>query len=246
MKLTILTVTYNCDNSLPETLASIKGVSDVIEHIFVDGKSSDKTLKIINDYCSSSQLSTKIVSESDKGIYDALNKGTRLAKGEYILVLHAGDQLLLSITEVLNLIESDFDIMAFSGQFVKKDLTISEWERDNFRLTLNNPAIRHPTLIISKKLLMQFDGYDLQYKISADFDFICRVIKYGNPVIINRKEVLLKMEEFGFSGSQRHFLKKKLEHYKIAKLIDNKFERYTFQLRLVKQVIFTWISFAIK
>ena len=88
MKISIITVTYNSANTIKDTLESIKNqdYSD-IEHIIIDGGSKDRTLEIINQYAHVS----KVISESDKGIYDAMNKGLKLATGEVIGILNSDD-----------------------------------------------------------------------------------------------------------------------------------------------------------
>jgi len=240
--LTLLTVTYNCEDSLNKTLSSVKSDSPLVEHLFIDGKSNDSTLDIINNYCSHQRIQTSLISENDKGIYDALNKGSLLAQGEYILVLHSGDEIILPIDEILEALNDKADIYAFGGKFIDNKGVIVPWLRKNFPLTMINPAIRHPTLIISSDLLRTNGGYDLSYKISADYDFICRVLKKNSCKILVIEKPLLLMEEFGFSGSRQRFILKKKEHLRISQHIENIGLRLKFKLKIILQMMTGYIS----
>ena len=89
MKLSLITITYNCEKTICKCLDSVLNQSyKNIEYIVVDGASSDKTIKLISSY---SKIIDKFISEPDEGIYDAINKGIRMATGEVIGLLHADD-----------------------------------------------------------------------------------------------------------------------------------------------------------
>ena len=96
MKLSIITITYNCQNTVARCLDSMaKQTYDNIEYIIVDGGSTDGTLKVIESY---SKIIDQFISEPDEGIYDALNKGLRIATGEVIGFLHADDVFASNMT----------------------------------------------------------------------------------------------------------------------------------------------------
>ena len=91
IKVSILTVSYNADSTIEQTLLSVcNQIYSDIEYIIVDGKSTDNTLSIINKYMDKISI---VVSEPDKGIYDAINKGLALASGDFLLVLGSDDCL---------------------------------------------------------------------------------------------------------------------------------------------------------
>ena len=89
MKISIITVTYNCQNTISKTIESVIGQTyKNFEYIVIDGNSNDNTNNIINNY---KERITYYISENDHGIYDAINKGIEIAKGEFIIILHSGD-----------------------------------------------------------------------------------------------------------------------------------------------------------
>lgn len=124
--LTIVTITYNAERFLGRTLESVKkalkGVNDtsVFEYLIIDGNSKDSTLAIANQYQS---FITHIVSEPDKGLYDAMNKGQALATGKYIWFLNAGDEIydIHVLSRLLPLLETNADVYYSDAMFVKDD-----------------------------------------------------------------------------------------------------------------------------
>ena len=96
-KLSIITITYQAEAYIERTLKSVfeQGCAEQIDYVVVDGASKDRTVEIIE--ANKSQIQS-FISEKDKGIYDAMNKGMKLAKGEYILFLNAGDTFASATT----------------------------------------------------------------------------------------------------------------------------------------------------
>ncbi len=242
-KLSIVTTTYNCKNKLSDSLASVvcKSNSDEIEHIFIDSISSDGTLDVINNYCSNANYDTKIISEKDRGIYDGLNKGTRESIGNFILVLHAGDLLTIDIDQVLNDIKSrqEFDFIAYSGVF-NHGSTRKIWSRINYPLSIYNPALLHPCILIKRHILNYYKGYDLSFKVSADYHLLSKYFldKEKNFKISVVDKPLLEMESFGFSGTKSNFWTKKKEHLKIVKPAKFNLNKIRFYIRILKQILY--------
>lgn len=242
-KLSIVSTTYNCKNKLTKSLASIvcKSSSDEIEHIFIDSISSDGTLDIITNYCSKVNYDTKIISEKDKGIYDGLNKGTRESTGTFILVLHAGDLLTIDIDQVLQDIKGrqGFDFIAYSGIF-NYGSTRNKWSRINYPLSLYNPALLHPCILIKRNILDYYKGYDLSFKVSADYHLLSKYFldKKKNFKISVVDKPLLEMESFGFSGTRSNFWTKKKEHLKIIKPAKFNLNKIRFYFRIIKQILY--------
>lgn len=126
--LTIVTITYNAEKYLERTLKSIQSAlfnttnSSEIEYLIIDGNSQDTTLKIAKEY---SQIITKIVSEPDSGLYDAMNKGLALATGKYVWFMNAGDEIF-DKNVVSNLIlsfETNADVYYSDAMLVREDST---------------------------------------------------------------------------------------------------------------------------
>ena len=126
MKISIITIAFNAEATLANTLNSVFTQSyKNIEHIIIDGKSNDKTLKICNDFPHIS----KIISESDKGVYDAFNKGLRLATGEIVGFLNSDDVFYNenSVQEIVNAFLSN------EADIVYGDLNYINGEKKNYK-----------------------------------------------------------------------------------------------------------------
>jgi glycosyltransferase involved in cell wall biosynthesis len=122
----IITITYNAEKFLGRTLKSVQravinpDISSEIEYLIIDGGSKDKTLTIAHEY---SELISKVVSEPDNGLYDAMNKGLKLATGEYVWFLNAGDEIYDSnvIARLIAEMQNDADVYYSDAMFVKED-----------------------------------------------------------------------------------------------------------------------------
>lgn len=241
-KLSIVTTTYNCREKLIASLDSVvcKSNLEQIEHVFIDSLSSDGTLDVIKNYCSNALYDTKVISEKDKGIYDGLNKGTRESMGDFILLLHAGDLLKINIDSVIQDINLNrhSDFIAYSGIF-NDGVNITKWSRIDYPISIYNPALRHSCILIKRNILNYLNGYDLSFKVSADYHLLSKYFLDDNKrkkVAIVDKE-LLEMETFGFSGSASNFFTKKKEHLQIIKPVKFSKAKLKFYIRLIKQII---------
>jgi len=208
--ISIITVTFNCEELIQKTMESVKAVKRELidlQHIIIDGKSTDNTIDLIKQY-----QFDYLVSEKDEGIYDAINKGIeQVDDTNYIAILHAGDTLCVDgFKQFLNVVKGSApDLLAFSlseqGCLIK---------RSDYRLSLLSPAVKHPGLVISKGLHNELGFYDIGYQISADYDFVCKVLN-SKKSIYYCNDVLIDQAPYGFSGDQKRFIEKKLEHLSI-------------------------------
>ncbi|MCU4165831.1 glycosyltransferase family 2 protein [Carboxylicivirga caseinilyticus] len=186
MQISIITVTYNSASTLETTINSIREQSAInnIEYIIVDGNSSDNTIEIIKE---NKDIISQWISEPDTGIYDAMNKGLKMASGDWIGYLHADDVLASKtiIEEIITAISTN-NINALYGNlnYVQENdihKTVRHWKSQTFKPQLLKrgwmPA--HPTLYISKELFLKTGGFNTNYKIAADYDFILRL--FSNP-----------------------------------------------------------------
>lgn len=158
-KLSIITVTYNCLADFKTTAESIRQQEDPrIEWIVVDGGSKDGTKEAIEQ----NPLVSKWVSESDKGIYDAMNKGLRMATGEGIIFMNAGDAFVGKMTE---------KVTRAPGF-----LPVETMRLGRFRTRLKVKSVRQGLPYCHQGIVFENKGleYDLQYKIAADYDFYIR------------------------------------------------------------------------
>ena len=180
----IITVTYNAGKVLEDTIQSV--ISQTyrnVEYIIVDGSSKDNTLEIIGKY---SKHISKMVSEPDKGLYDAMNKGIRMATGDYLCFLNAGDKFhaketLQRIAETLkdkdlpDVIYGETAIVDEGGNFLHMR-RLSTPERLNWKSFKQGMLVCHQAFLAKRELALKHP-YDMQYRFSADFDWCIRIMK---------------------------------------------------------------------
>lgn len=215
IKISIVTATRNCANTLPECLASVSRQSYTNrEHIIIDGASTDETIDVIKK--NMGQIAV-FKSERDKGIYDALNKGVQLATGDVVGFLHADD--LYSSDETLSKIAYAFEdpsICAVYGdlEYVsQKDVSkvVRRWRSKPFN-TRNldfgwMPA--HPTLYVRKNWYSIIGGFDANYRISADYLSVLKLFSKPNFKSSYIPDVLIKMRLGGASNKSIQAIFKK-------------------------------------
>lgn len=204
----IITVTYHAESVLEETILSV--VSQTyhnIEYIIVDGASKDRTLSIVNKYRDKIQA---VVSEPDKGLYDAMNKGLKMAKGEYVCFLNAGDTFheddtLQLIVHQLNKSNVLPDVIYGETALVDAQRHFVRMRRLQIPDTLNWKSFRQGMLVchqafIAKRALAE--TYDLNYRFSADFDWCIRVMKKAS-LLHNTRLTLIDYLDEGMTTKNR-------------------------------------------
>lgn len=220
MKISIITACYNADATIERTIKSVLNQSyKNIEYIIVDGGSRDKTLEIIERY---SHGISNMVSEPDKGIYDALNKGITLATGDFIGFLHADDAFASSqIIEKITQFATNSDAVYGDLQYVSEnDKVIRHWESGLFSLKALKRGWMppHPTLYIKRELYNQIGHFNLEYKIASDYDLMLRLLSVPNLKVAYLPEVVVLMRVGGASNkSLSNIIKKSKEDYKAIK-----------------------------
>ena len=186
MLITIVTVTYNAEGTLERTLKSVEmQTHGNVEHIIMDGASKDGTLAIAQAYKErNDDRDIRIVSEPDKGLYDAMNKAIAIANGEYICFLNAGDKLhnpqtLEYIVHIAQhnpdagVIYGDTDIVDDNGMKLR-ERRLSPPKRLNWRSFKNGMLVCHQAFYAKRSIV---PAYDLSYRFSADFDWCVRIMK---------------------------------------------------------------------
>ena len=175
--ISIITIAKNEEKSIERTILSVINQSAIneIEYIVIDGKSSDNTLEIIKKY---KDKISKIISEPDFGIYNAMNKGIKAANGDYILFLNAGDVLFCNktIEKILPKLNCD---LVFGDILIRdkngKNSTIEYDFIDDFELFYK--SLPHPCTFIKKECFLKLDLYDETKKIMSDWQWF---LKYFN------------------------------------------------------------------
>jgi glycosyltransferase involved in cell wall biosynthesis len=204
--ISIITATMNCDKTLESCLVSVAQQDyQYREHVIVDGASTDKTIDIINQYID--QIAT-FKCERDKGIYDALNKGINLASGEVVGFLNSDD--LFASPYVLSKIAKAFEdplVCAVYGDLIyvnQQDTSkaIRHWRGKPFNLSYLDwgwmPA--HPTLYVRKDWYSKIGGFDISYKISADYLSTLKLFSRPEFKTAYIPEVLVNMRMGGASN----------------------------------------------
>lgn len=191
-KYTIITVTYNNAQGLRKTLESIKRLRyRAFELIIVDGKSKDDTEKVVKEY---EEVVTKFVSEKDKGIYDAMNKGLALATGDYIVFMNAGDMFASEDTlDVVNRLDGELILgSALYGSDVRilpKRMTLYD---------VISIGINHQSVYYRTDLLREYP-FDMAYPIIADMKTVVEPMAKRCIVPVCTEEVLSVCEGGGLS-----------------------------------------------
>lgn len=182
-KFSIITVTYNAADTIEDTIQSvISQTYHHVEYIIIDGASKDNTLNIVDRY---REHITCLVSEPDRGLYDAMNKGMQLATGDYLCFLNAGDsfheddtlQLMvhsLRNTEKLpDVLYGETELVDSEGHFVRMR-RLSAPETLNWKSFRQGMLVCHQAFFARRELT---EPYDLHYRFSADFDWCIRIMK---------------------------------------------------------------------
>lgn len=205
MKISIITVAFNSSLTIQDTFDSIRSQDyEDIEYIVIDGNSSDNSVEIIK---SNEDIIHKWISEKDKGIYDAMNKGISLATGDVIGILNSDDVYFepKSISLVMKeFINKEIDIVYGNINYVSKDLNriIRKWrsskfKKGSFKYGWHPP---HPSFFVKKKFYNKYGNYDLNLSVAADFDVMLRFLEKneGKYKFIDR--VITKMRIGGESN----------------------------------------------
>jgi len=206
MKFSIITVCLNSDRTILYTLNSILSQTyKNIEHILIDGGSTDKTLQIIKKYPFKNK---KIFLTDKKGIYSSINEGIKIARGEYISLLHSDDiyQNNYILEEVSKIIKKNKKYKVFLGNSIYFRKNFSEISRyypaTDFKLEDLNFGIipPHTASFIHKNIYRKFGNYKANYLIASDFDFFLRIFFIHKVKFFKINKVIVRMKAGGISG----------------------------------------------
>lgn len=195
--ITIVTVCYNDREGLAKTAASVEGQTfRDLEHLVVDGASTDGTADLLDDLA---RPWRRIISEPDKGLYDAMNKAVAAASGDYIQFLNAGDVYASpgSLADAAPLMDGDAGLISLATRNERNERSAPLGDG---RAERYDSYGRHEAMIFATHL-HRAAPYDLRYKIKADRDAILRMLRAGAKVV-NDDQVFLTIESIGASSTQ--------------------------------------------
>jgi glycosyltransferase involved in cell wall biosynthesis len=199
-KITVVTVTYNAEQTLERTLQSVASQTyPHVEHLIVDGLSSDGTLSLIQEYAEDNSVcdtphEIQFIREPDRGLYDAMNKAIDNANGDYLVFLNAGDKFhsddtLEKIVETVSSVHGnefdeetwpavlygETDIVNDNGEFLRHR-RLQAPEVLTWRSFLSGMLVCHQSFYVRTDMARQFH-YNLRYRFSGDFDWCIRIMK---------------------------------------------------------------------
>lgn len=232
MKISIITLTYNSINTIEKTIKSIKSQTyKNIEKIWIDNKSTDGTLEFLRKHHDNKTI---LISEKDKGIVDAFNKGAKIATGEVIGFLHSDDEFYNKNTikniaqkfksSKINLVYGNLNYITKNNKIIRKwyaDNTTNEKIINNQNTILTKLKLGwmppHPTVYIKKKFFKRVGYYNKKYSISFDYDHLIRIFLNNKLKCCYIPKVLINMSTGGNSNKLKNIINKMVEDYKIIK-----------------------------
>lgn len=226
IKISIITATYNSSKYIKDNLKSLATQTySNIEHIIVDGLSSDGTIDILKN---SNFNMNNVISEKDKGIYHALNKGIIASTGDIVGILHSDD--IFEDNEVLSLVAGIFlddSVQAVYGNLKYINITntkiIRNWKSNEFiKSNLQNGWMPpHPTLFIRKNVIFPNYMYSEKLKISSDYEMILRLFSQQSFCVAYIDKYLVRMRIGGASNkSLRNIILKMYEDFSALKILN--------------------------
>ena len=204
LKISLITVSFNAGNTIERCIESVISQNfKNIDYIIIDGGSTDKTIRVINQYKNHVNI---FLSEPDKGIYDAMNKGIKLAQGDIIGMLNADDffadnSILRTVAEAFkeqkaDIVYGDLDYIGAQGNVIRK------WRSGKYFPGMFNWGWMppHPTFYCKKKLFHIFGYYSLEYGTAADYELMSRFIHFHKVKTFYIEKVMIKMKVGGISN----------------------------------------------
>lgn len=241
MKVSIITIAYNSAETIEDTIVSVinQDYAD-IEYIIIDGGSKDDTLKIVEKY---QDKIAKVISEPDKGIYDAMNKGVANATGDIIGILNSDDIYADTkvITDIVNKI-GDNDSIYADLVYVKRDATdvvTRYWKSGSYKKGsfLKGWMPPHPTFFVKRVCYDKYGTYNLALKSAADYECMLRMLHKNEISVTYLPRVITKMRVGGQSNvTVGNRLKANKEDRMAWEINEIKPKFYTLHMKPVRKI----------
>jgi len=243
-KISIITPTYNSENTLHGTVeALLRQTFSDFEYIIIDGVSKDRTVEIMKSYIplfTDKGVAVRIISEPDKGVYDAMNKGIGLAQGELVGITNSDDWYEDNALEVMWAKFTDGKVeransMLYGIERVWKDGKIFNLQRRGASFIAES-VLPHSTFFVANEVYKKYGAFDLSVKVLADYDFICRCVSKG--VILEEVDVVIS--NFCLGGISSSYFDFYSDFYRIKHkygfINDKKYRELRNVLRLKKLI----------
>jgi len=244
MKISIVTVSYNSVETIKDTILSVLSQQGVdLEYIIIDGGSIDGTVDVVTSF--GNKISA-FISEPDKGIYDAMNKGIGMATGDIIGILNSDDiyfdeNVLSSVLK--GFVSANCDILYGDLYYVKRlntEKVVRKWisksfTKGSFIYGWHPP---HPVLFVKKQVYTHCGYFNLDFKIAADFEFMLRLFEKCNLNSFYLNKPLVKMRLGGTTNKTiRNFIKQYRECYKAFEINNIKVSIFYFLFRYLPKFL---------
>ena len=218
IKISIITVTFNSEKTIRDTIESVHSQDyDNIEHVIIDGDSKDNTIEIVKSY---GDKISYFISEKDDGIYDAMNKGIKLAEGTWTIFLNSGDifydeNILLNFSKILE--KKDEDVIhadtVVRYENMKYNSSSKIFNHKTHRIPFCHQSSFTKTSILNKNL------FNLKYKLSSDFELFLRLFKQKKK-FTKVNMIIAEIESGGLSDTNRfQVLKENFDILKTNKML---------------------------
>lgn len=242
MKISIITVCFNSEKTIKDTIESVLSQSyNNYEYIIVDGKSTDNTLDIVKKYEKKFKGKLKYISEKDRGLYDAMNKGIKMATGDIIGIINSDDVIASKdiFKKVVNAFLNNkcdgvYSNLVMKDENLDKTVRYIRSKKGNYKIGWFPP---HPTLYLSKNVYNKYGYFDTKYRIAADYDFMLRIMK-NNVSLIYCNDIFTIMRSGGVStNGLKGYIKNFNESYRVLKNNKISFPFFVNIFRSFKTVI---------
>lgn len=244
LKVSIITTTYNSASTIEDTLRSVTSQDyGNIEYIIIDGLSKDNTLEIVNKY---KNKISKVISEKDTGIYDALNKGIDAASGDIVALLHSDDFYIDNhvVSKIVECFEkNNCDGVYANLYYVDKDNAnkiVRKWRSGKYRhgKFLNGWMPPHPAFFVKKSCYEKFGKFNLALRSAADYELMLRFIHKNKISLAYLDEYVVKMRTGGQSNaSVQNRLKANQEDREAWRINGLKPRIYTLTFKPLRKII---------
>ncbi len=244
MRVSLITVSFNSIETIQETIDSVKSQSIIgdIEYIVIDGNSTDGTKELLaNEGCI-----TKFISENDYGIYDAMNKGLRIATGDIVGFINSDDLLIeSSVIEDIAQVFKDYnaDVIYANLYYVKREdpnKIVRKWKSKKYfnRFFELGYVPPHPTFFIKTELLQKTGLFNTKFKLAADYEFMFRTLKVQNLRAHFLDKYTVKMRLGGATNlSLRNIFNQNIEIRNAWKINGLKPPFYFLPFRILNKII---------